>query len=480
MDAGGERKPEMVTGVLSWLATDKEGNTIRVTSTYINDRADIDYEPSTSQPMLKSQIPATEIESDLGEIPVMTFQPSATLIPEEIPAVGPATSQFANTVQSAAPAEPTPPWGSYGVPWALLNMLRGKQLNKPREKEKVGQKGRVEEGNNDGTVIDDAYDREQLFELYKQLVKEYGPSLMFPNVNEQEVLIPLANGEIATGTLQTSAGTSFVVGSQTVGVGGPAATVKGEVVSLAPQGLVVGNKLIPIQAVAPVNPTNYAAVVTFEDSSPLTIIKPADNPAIMTFGSATLTAGGAAMVTAGHSILYNDHGEVVVDGTQTIDPTPIRVGAGASPASGAGNNAGGSGGQGGQGGGQGAGQSGGQGAAMGGSQQNDAAQGEQPGQKPHAAITMNGIVMDGGAINKNKAPATSMAMEQGSSQSGVTSFKTITSDGTVKTVPATAIPQAKPSASQVAAAAVRAVESNGIWMALGSALVAFVVGVFAL
>jgi hypothetical protein len=454
----------MVTGVMTWLATDKGGNTIHVTSTYINDRADIDYEPSsTPQLIMDSQTPVASVNTDIdsnaldfGSIPVMTFSPTESNVPEQIPAVSPVTHQntvIATESSPLLPAAPsaTPPWAGYGVPWILLNMLRGKQQHRPKDKDKVGQNGRVEEGMNGG-IIEDAYDREKLFELYKELIKDYGNTIMFPNVNEQEMLFPMPNGEIATGTLQTTAGTSFVVGSTTVGIGGPAATYKGEVVSLAPQGLVVGTKLIPIQAVAPVNPTDFAAAVTIENISPITLMKPADNPAIMTFGATTLTAGGAPMVTAGHSIFYNDHGEVVVDGTQTIDPTPIRHVAGAATTAGS----------------SGRGRGGGEGA------QGDSASHKQ---NDSGAVTMNGIIFDGGAIHKNKAPATSVTTESGL---GATSFKTITSGGTVRTIPA--VPQEKPSATKVAGAAVGSYDrlGEGVWKAMCGSVVAFLVGMIAL
>jgi hypothetical protein len=469
MSSAVENSPEFVTGVMTWLATDKVGNTVRVTSTYINDRADIDYEPSTTtQPIIGPPAASvtTDIDSnasDFGSIPVMTFLPDPKG-PEDIPAIHPETHQNTVVAAESTPISPslpsqTPPWANFGVPFILLNLLKKQQQQqqqqKPKDKDKAGQNGRVEEGINNG-IVEDAYDREQLFELYKELVKDYGNTLMFPNVNEQEMLFPMPNGEIATGTLQTTAGTSFVVGSTTVGVGGPAATFKGEVVSLASQGLVVGTKLIPIQAVAPVNPTDYAAAVTIEEFEPITLMKPADNPAIMTAGSNTITAGGAPMITAGHSIFYNDHGEVVVDGTQTIDPTPVRN----IPGQKGGGKGGGTGGSGGSNGSQ---------AQASGNKQNDSSGG--------GAVTVNGIVVDGGAMNKNKAPATSLPADVAT---GTTSFITVTSGGIVKTIPA--VPQSKPSATKVAGAAVGGYDTvrEGVWKAVCVSVMAFVAGMIML
>jgi hypothetical protein len=467
--------PQLVTGVMTWLNTDSKGNTFRITSTYINDRDDIDYEPSTTQQAVEvTEAPDMQSETSIGTIPVMSFRPSPTF--EEIPAVSPTrhtntvmiTQSPTSAIHSASPVQ-TAPWDGYGVPWILLSMLRGKRIQKAKDVANVnpagqnGQKGRVEDDVGKGNVIEDAYDRQQLFDLYKELVKDYGPSLMFPNIAEQEMMFPLANGEIATGTLQTSAGTSFVVGSATVGIGGPAATYHGEVVSLASDSLVVGGKVIPIQAVAPVNPTDYAAAVTIDDGPVFTLIKPADNPGIMTVGSNTLTAGGAPMVTAGHSIFYNDFGAVVVDGTNSIDPTPIRNVAGGAATKNPSNGDNGSSAQGSNNSG-----SSGQGSA-----------GSAGGN--HKPVTMGGIVMDGGAAIKNNAPATSMAMETGS-PSEASGFKTITTDGAVKTVKAAQASKSSAAPTKVASmgSSIASIDVRGVAIAAAVTLGSFLIGVFSL
>jgi hypothetical protein len=450
-----EMAPQMVTATMSWLATDLQGNTVHVTSTYVHDKADIDYEPTPSRALVDVDTkvtPAAEIASNPNNsvtTPILISSPAA--LPTEIPLENSQTVQQTVVASQSIPASPaaslSAPWESHGVPYVLLSWLRGNgqkhKVQKPHATEKIGQKGRIEEDADTG-VIDDAYDREQLFDLYKQMVKEYGNSLMFPNINEEEMLFPMPNGEVATGTLQTIAGTSFVIGSATVGIGGPAATYKGETVSLSPKGLVVGSKIIPLQAIAPVNPTDYAAAVTIGDQPPLTLLKPADNPGIMTYGSVTLTAGGQAMVTAGHSILYNDHGEVVVDGSQTIDPSPVHLIKGvATPV---------------------------------------ASPSKEPGfggEPQHFAITRNGIVMDGGAAVMNKAPSTtdSSVASAAAGDSITTSFKTVTTGGVVKTIP---VAQAKGSASATTKAktgdAVELVWGGRSIMVLG----AFVLGLVAL
>jgi hypothetical protein len=422
MSSVAEMAPLMVTATMSWLATDTQGNTVHVTSTYVHDKADIDYEPTPSRALIDIETkitPAADAAvTSNNSISTPILISSSAALPTDLPLEKPQTVQQTVVASQSISVSPATsliaPWDSPGVPYVLLSWLRGAgqkhKVQKPHATEKIGQKGRVEEDSGAG-VIDDAYDREQLFELYKQMVKDYGNSLMFPNINEEEMLFPMPNGELATGTLQTTAGTSFVVGSATVGIGGPAATYKGEVVSLSPKGLVVGSKVIPLQAIAPVNPTDYAAAVTIENQPPLTLLKPADNPGIMTYGSVTLSAGGQAMVTAGHSILYNDHGEVVVDGIQTIDPSPVRLIKGvATPI---------------------------------------ASPSKEPGfggEPQHVAITRNGIVMDGGAAVMNKAPSTAASSESSAatSDSIITSFKTVTTGGVVKTIP---VAQAKGSAT---------------------------------
>lgn len=474
--AGDAFNPDMVTATRTWLATDSGGNTIRVTSTYINDRAEIDYEPSQLRTVIS--IPTEEAQPSVintpGEVSLLSVQttPSASL-PEETPGQNSLTTNQHTVVAtdpiSAPAASPVAPWDSYGVPFVLLNMLRGKHNDRPKRPrtrpknhDKIGQNGRVEEGPIGGGVIEDAYDREQLFELYKDLVKDYGSTLMFPHVNEQELMFPLANGEVVTGTLQTSAGTSLVVGSATVGVGGPAATVKGQVVSLASQGIVIGSKTIPIQAVAPVNPTDYVAAVTLDTSSaPITLRKPADNPGIMTIGSVTLSAGGAPLETAGHSIFYNDHGEVVVDGTATIDPSPVRrVGGKVTPLGMSSGPIGGS--------------NGGTGGSDGSGNAGNAPDSPSPSaskKQNNNAITMNGLIVDGGAQKKGQEVTSA-----DSTATSAKSFVTLTTNGVVITMPAMPHSKASGTGKRVAGGANSVLDGHGLWKACMVPVCAFFMG----
>jgi hypothetical protein len=110
----------------------------------------------------------------------------------------------------------------------------------------------------------------------------------------------------------------------TLFVGGPAETYNGELLSLESHGLVVGSRTIPIAAIAPLVPTDSAAVITVE-GRPVTFLKQAGNPAVMLADSQTISIGGPAMVTDGHTIILNTHGQLVMDETQTVDPTPVRV-----------------------------------------------------------------------------------------------------------------------------------------------------------
>jgi hypothetical protein len=110
----------------------------------------------------------------------------------------------------------------------------------------------------------------------------------------------------------------------TISAGGPAVTYNGEVISLEAQGVVIGTQTISIAAVAPVIPTDSAATVTV-DGRPMTFLKHAGNPAVMTYNSVTISIGGTALVTEGHTISMNTRGELIVDESQTVDATPLAM-----------------------------------------------------------------------------------------------------------------------------------------------------------
>jgi hypothetical protein len=107
-------------------------------------------------------------------------------------------------------------------------------------------------------------------------------------------------------------------------VGGAPVTFKGHTFSLAPAGLKVGSTTLSMQAIAPAFPTDFQAVLTI-DEAPVTFMKEANNPTIMTAGRATVTLDGPPLITKGHEIVYNTMGALVMDGTISVDPSPVRI-----------------------------------------------------------------------------------------------------------------------------------------------------------
>jgi hypothetical protein len=149
-----------------------------------------------------------------------------------------------------------------------------------------------------------------------------------------------------------------------------------------------------------------------------------------------------------------------VDGTHSIDPTPIRNVAGGTATKNPSSGESGS-------------------SAQGGNNSGSSGQGSAGGN--HKPVTMGGIVMDGGAAIKNNAPATSMAMETGS-PSEASGFKTITTDGAVKTVKAAQASKSSAAPTKVASrgSSIAAIDARGMAVAAALTLGSFLIGVFSL
>ena len=143
--------------------------------------------------------------------------------------------------------------------------------------------------------------------------------------------IPLPNsprtGVLTLGTLtmpytQDPASPSLLtIGSQTLTVGGPAATISGQTVSAGPGDIVVNG----ISTLAlPVSPrTSLLTLGTL--TMPYT--QDPASPNLLTIGSQTLTVGGPPATISGQTVSAGP-GDVVVDGTSTIALTDLAMGTG--------------------------------------------------------------------------------------------------------------------------------------------------------
>jgi hypothetical protein len=355
-----EAAPEvtMITNILTWLATDSEGNYITKTSTYVNDRADIDWEPtSVTFADFATSFPesgGSGIMTDIENIPVISFPGWEAF--EEIPpwtsqtlkakeTVARATSIAMNSAATSIPAEGAPEaaassergsdsrWRDspyFGVPFSWLASSRGGEDSAPSfpDPPRGSQRGRVEEKHGNITGADPYA---LLPSAIADLLRSHSEfNLGFnderlPSAIELELLLNLGNGQAPVAATYISNNIpSLILPSATIQIGGPAVTIQGQKLSLAPEGLIAGTRTISLQAVAPVVPTDYAAVFTLEEEKPVTFVKDAGNPLYMYNNDATLTAGGPAITSAGHTIEYNTRGAIVIDNSQTIDPSPVK------------------------------------------------------------------------------------------------------------------------------------------------------------
>jgi hypothetical protein len=350
----GALKPEvtMVTNVLTWLATDSEGNYISRTSTYINDKAEIDWEPTSltfrdPEPAVPTSMAVSpdnleEIPQGWDEIPPWTVTKMMTqeTVARSKAGAAPTAASDLEKLQSEKPV------GSYGfgslpvigIPFSWLASSRGSG----QSFEDLGgsQRGRIEEDEKHNHGSSSGSNSSAIYKEILNILPSAIASLLrsdpdfnlglqgdrTPSALELELLLNLGNGQPpVAATFIPDKIPSLILPSATVHMGGPAVTVQGQVLSLAPQGLIAGTKTISLKAMAPVNPTDYAAILTLEDAkSPITFVKEAGNPQFMYNNDATLTVGGPALTTAGHTIEYNTRGVIVVDGIQTIDPSPVR------------------------------------------------------------------------------------------------------------------------------------------------------------
>jgi hypothetical protein len=382
-----------VTHVESWIKINKKGRTKTVVKTYSYDQADVDYEPA-DVPWEQPQDPT--FDSSDG-VPTMAFG--------DRPHMGPPGGPHAHP----PPPHHPPHRNSPGIPFnliPLMNELR-EALDEVRRR-----KAAFPVGHKDHLAWEE--DEKSLLSYVNKLdawAADPGNGGGGANVHELEMIFGIGT-DIVTATWESSPVPALLISSQTLALGGPAATIGGNVISMASAGLVVPSQTIALQALMPIRPTDYAAIVplSHDDGAggevaggtpSVTFIRPAGNPGVVTAAQGvTLTAGGAPFVTGAHSIFYNSWGDVVVDGTHTIEPSPTHIvgqptpapgvplGRGSSSSPGGGDPFGGGGGGGGGGG-----------------------EGEHGGRRP--AANVGGIWVDAGALG-GPPPAAAQRQAEGS------------------------------------------------------------------
>jgi hypothetical protein len=383
-----------VTFVESWIKVNKKGKMKTVVKTYSYDRADVDYEPD-DVPWEQPQEP--------------TFD---------------ATGPHMGLGSPHHPPHHPPHRGSPGVPTGLLPLMHDlyEALDEVRRR-----KAALPAEHKDRLAWEE--DEQQLLSYVNKLdawAADPGNGGGNANVHELEMIFGIGT-DIVTATWASSPVPALLISSQTVALGGPAATIGGNVVSMAAAGLVMPSQTIALQALMPIRPTDYAAVVPLSHAGggddggggvpSVTFIRPAGNPGVVTAaqGGVTLTAGGAPYVTGEHSIFYNSWGDVVVDGTNTIEPSPTHLAGAPTPGPGVPLGRGSSsspGGEGGSGDGWnvGSGGRGGGGGSSGG--------GDQGGRRP--AANVGGIWVDAGALG-GPPPAAAQKQAEGSGVAGTSS-----------------------------------------------------------
>ena len=123
---------------------------------------------------------------------------------------------------------------------------------------------------------------------------------------------------IGSNTYAVSSGNPLVIGSSTISVGGPVATVSGQAVSLDPQGIVVGSSIVAYPA-APSRGENAAVTIggniyTASSGRPLVI------------GSSTLSAGGLVETIDGQRVSVGVDGVIIDSSTIAYSSAAVPVG----------------------------------------------------------------------------------------------------------------------------------------------------------
>ncbi|MCJ1338217.1 hypothetical protein MMC09_003503 [Bachmanniomyces sp. S44760] len=121
----------------------------------------------------------------------------------------------------------------------------------------------------------------------------------------------------------------IVIGSATLSVSGPAATISGQVLSLGPSGLVIPGTSIPLSALptnAPSSLVESAAVITIDGQTWTALETPGANQALLIDASTTETINLSSPLTINGSVIsLNPTAGLVIGGSLTVPFTPTTV-----------------------------------------------------------------------------------------------------------------------------------------------------------
>ena len=108
-----------------------------------------------------------------------------------------------------------------------------------------------------------------------------------------------------------------IIGTKSISLNGPAATINGETVSLASQALIVGTKTVSIATEILVSGSGISITLGTEQA---TVRKGLANQNLIIIGSSTVTAFGSEYTTAGHKVQFGQN-SLIVDDTSTYQFT---------------------------------------------------------------------------------------------------------------------------------------------------------------
>ena len=141
-------------------------------------------------------------------------------------------------------------------------------------------------------------------------------------------------GQAYTAIASSGNGKIVTIGSFTFSVGGPPATISGQLISLGENGVVVGSTTVPLRTLASggASPTISAAIFTIGGQAYTALTSPGSGYSII-IGSSTLSVGGPPVTISGEVISLDPSG--VVLGTSTISfsaygTSPKSIGSSAS------------------------------------------------------------------------------------------------------------------------------------------------------
>ncbi|KAL9095207.1 MAG: hypothetical protein Q9165_002463 [Trypethelium subeluteriae] len=120
-------------------------------------------------------------------------------------------------------------------------------------------------------------------------------------------------------TYSVARGAPITVGSSTLSLGGPAATISGHVISVAPSGVAVDNVLASYGNAIPTQKSSDGAIFTLDNG-----LYSASSGQDLTIGSAALTPGASAQIISDHVVSLGSSGVVVDGNTVPYSELPAR------------------------------------------------------------------------------------------------------------------------------------------------------------